>query len=108
MRTIEPEINEGDSLPVTVSFADVDWVSGAPSTVTYRIECLTTGRTILDWTSVTPASSVTITASSANNAILNDDNEREIKQLMVKAIDSGGNQRIDTYKYVVRNLQGIT
>lgn len=106
--SINPELSEGDSLPLTLSFADVDWVGGAPTTVSYRLDCATTGRTVTDWTALTPGTSVSLTVSATENAILDDGNRRERKVLAIKAIDSSGNQHIETYKYWVRNLQGIT
>ena len=106
--SINPDLSEGDSLPLTTSFADVDWVAGTPTSVSYRLDCATTGQTITDWSSLTPGVTVSLTISSTENAILDDSNKRERKVLAIKAIDSGGNQHTETFKYWVRNLQGVT
>lgn len=107
MNSIEKTISEGDSYPLSVSFVDTDGVAGAPATVSYRVDCLTTGQEVVDWTSVAPAASVNITVSTVQNKIINDANRRELKRVLIKSVDSGGNTLSDAYRYWVMNEQGV-
>lgn len=102
------QINERSRLPVTVKFADGDWLGIVPDTVRYRLDCKSTGRTILDWTDVTPANPIVITVTADQNAIVSDDNKFERKVLAVEANYGTGNQYTDSYEWKVKNLQGFT
>ena len=83
--------------------------SSTPTTIHYRVDCLSTKRQITDWTSVSsPAASNEITVTASENQILDDSHEYETKQLTVK-LDSGlTTQQIKPTTWKVRNLQGIT
>lgn len=81
--------------------------ASTPSTVRYRIECLTTGRTVLDWTSATAASSVSISMLPAYSAIKNDCNDQEVKQLLVEADAGLSTQCRGRVTWTVENLYGV-
>ena len=83
--------------------------TSTPTTIHYRVDCLTTRREIADWTVVsTPAGSNTITMTAAYNQILDDAHPVEKKQLTVK-VDSGlTTQVIQRKTWKVENLHGIT
>ena len=83
--------------------------ASTPTTIHYRVDCLTTKRQITDWTSVSsPAASNTIVITSAENQILDDSNAREKKQITIK-LDSGlTTQQIKPKQWTVENIQGIT
>lgn len=83
--------------------------AATPTTIHYRVDCLTTKRQITDWTSVSsPSTSNDIIVTATENQILDDSNEIETKQLTVK-IDSGlTTQAIKPIRWKVRNLLGIT
>ena len=80
----------------------------APTTVHYRVDCLSTRQEIQDWTSVSAAANVTITITSAFNQILNGDKAWERKQLIVKADAGLSTQVIKSATWIVDNLSGIT
>lgn len=83
-------------------------VAATPTNVKYRIDCLTTGAEIADWTSVSAASSVSISITATHNAIQNDSNQREVKQLTV-ALDHGlSTQHTETATWIVENVYGFT
>jgi len=83
--------------------------ASTPTTIHYRLDCLSTRREILDWTSVaTPAASNTITITSAQNQILDDSFPIETKQVTIKLDDGLSTQVIKAAQWKVRNLQGIT
>lgn len=83
--------------------------SGAASTPTslkYRIDCLTTGREVADWTSAAASSSASISITGTHNAILSDANDYEIKQLTVMADDGLSTQHRESRRWRVENLYG--
>lgn len=79
-----------------------------PTSVKYRIECLTTGNVLADWTTVTPASSVTVPVTATHNAIQDDCNAYETKQLLVAADYGAADQHIGRRTWRVENLVGVT
>ena len=103
-------VHEETTFPVTAYFRDRASKSGAtPTTIHYRVDCLTTKREITDWTLVsTPAQSNSITITTTENQILDDGHNREKKQITIK-LDSGlSTQVIKSKTWIVENLQGIT
>jgi len=84
-------------------------LASTPTTIHYRVDCLSTRRQITDWTAIAvPAGSNTITISATHNQILEDAHANETKQLTVK-VDSGlSTQVIKAKRWKVENLLGIT
>jgi hypothetical protein len=82
--------------------------SSTPSTIHYRVDCLSTQQEITDWTSVaSPSASNSIVITSTENQILDNSFSTETKQLTIK-LDSGlSTQQIKPITWKVRNLQGI-
>jgi hypothetical protein len=100
---------EQSQVPVTVRFRDralADEVT--PTNVKYRLDCLTTGVPLLDWTSVTPGETVAITITPTQNAIQNNCNSHERKQLQVAADYGLSTQFVDAIDYEVTNLRGLS
>jgi hypothetical protein len=100
---------ERSQVPVTVRFRDralADEVT--PTNVRYRLDCLTTGAPILDWTSVTPGETVAITVTPTQNAIVNACNRHERKQLMVAADYGLSTQFVEAIDWEITNLQGLS
>lgn len=79
-----------------------------PTNVKYRLDCLTTGQPIADWTSVTPGETVSITVTPTQNAIVNACNRYERKQLMVAADYGLSTQFVDSIDWEITNLQGLS
>jgi hypothetical protein len=103
-------LNEGSSVSVIVKCWDDStetWTAQTPTNVYYRLDGLN-GSQITDWTSVTPAASVTISLTGGQNAITDDCNEFESKQLTVMANRGIAGQYQDIHTYRVRNLSGQT
>jgi hypothetical protein len=99
--------NEGSSFVATAYFRDRGTAAAdAPATVKYRIDCKTTGRTVLDWTDVSAAASVAISVTSTHNAILNDCNGFETKQLTVAGDYGAADQSVGVISWTVENLYG--
>ena len=83
-------------------------VALAPSTVHYRIDCLTTRTQIVDWTSGSAGASLAITITATHNQILSEPSRLETKQLTVQADQGLSTQVNGVVTWKVRNLQGIT
>ena len=83
--------------------------AATPTTVSYRLDCLTTGKQIRDWTTVSSFDkTANIVIASSDNQILGDGNRIERKQITVK-VDTGlVTQLIKSKQWHVQNLQGIT
>lgn len=79
-----------------------------PTNVKYRLDCLTTGVNLLDWTSVTPGETVSITITPTQNAIQNGCNAHERKQLMVAADHGLATQFVESIDWEITNLQGLS
>lgn len=99
-------VNEGTTGYLTVSFYDKTGALAAPSTVSYRIDCLSSGTEIVDDTSVSPASSVEIQLTAANNAIVSG-LPRERRRVTVTGTYSGDQAVTHQYDYEVRNLSAV-
>ncbi len=83
--------------------------SSTPTTIHYRVDCLSTKRQITDWKSVSsPAASNTIVITALENNILDDSHEWEKKQITIKLDDGLTTQQIKPATWKVRNLLGIT
>ena len=82
------------------------WTLSAPTTVQYRVDCLSTGYPVLDWTSVGSGTSVTIPVTASDNLILDDTNQREQRVLTVMANTGLSTQCQSSYTWQVRNLPG--
>jgi hypothetical protein len=100
-------INEGSECTIETIPLDANRVRMVPTSMRYRIDCLTTRQQVLDWTSIaTPAESNLIVVSAALNAIRSDRNVRERKQMTVETT-SGTSKRNDTFSWDVLNIQGV-
>ena len=102
-----PRFNEGSAFTATAYFRDrATAAASAPSVAKYRVDCLTTNRTLQDWTSLTPATSISIPITATHNAIQDISNEREVRQLTVASEPGTDTQFRDTATWTVTNLFG--
>lgn len=86
------DINEGTTAILEVTYLDKDKANITPTAVSYRVDDLTNGREVLDWTAViTPTASDTITITGAQNAVNNRSQDKELRQITVNATDSSAN-----------------
>ena len=99
-------VNEGSTAYLAVTFRDRDGNAAAPSSVSYRIDCLTTGQEVRGDTVVSPGSSIEITLAPSDTAIL-DGNSYERRRVTVQAAYSGGEAINAQYDYQVKNLTGV-
>lgn len=100
-------VDEGSSFDVTVNFRDRATASAStPTTVDYRIYNKTESKLLRDWTSVSPASQVTITLTPEMTRILSEVNASEKYDIIVAADKWTSNEVIDSAGYQVRNIDG--
>ena len=94
---------EGDSFTATAHFRRNKDIA-LPSTVHYRVDCLTTQKQITDWTEVTTG--ITAEVSITTN-IRGDWNRRERKRLTFSSDKDTDNEVIGTTHWIVTNISGI-
>lgn len=101
-------VNEATTAYLTVTFLDKDGAQAAPSSVSYRIDCLTTGAAVRASTPVTPAASqVEITLDATDNAMQSTGNLTERRRVTVTASYGVGDQVQEQYDYLVKNLSEV-
>ena len=106
--SLADKANEDSAAWLTVSFFDPDGDPEAPDSVSYRVDCLTTGNAIRAETSVSPASEIEIVMEASDNAIQDQTNDVERRLVTVVATDSEGRTQKSAFVYVVRNLRKVT
>jgi hypothetical protein len=100
-------VNEGSFYDVEASFRDSANSATIPASIRYRIDCETTGKEIRGWTEVTPAQTVTITVTAADNVLQSQGNRTEEKVMTVQTDSGTDRQYTAAYKWVVVNLRGV-
>ncbi len=79
----------------------------APTTIRYKVDCLTTRTALKAWTTVSAAASVTITMTAVFNAIQDAVNPWERKQITIQADFGLSTQLTKTRNWKVFNVWGI-
>ena len=101
-------VNDKSTAWLTVSLFDRFNNPSPPSSVIYRIDCLSTGQNILAATTINgPGASFDIQILAAYDAILNAANSEEIKRLTITAIYGSNDQLTAQYDWIVVNLPYI-
>ena len=100
-------VKEGSAFPLTVYLRlRSTGAAATPTTIHWRLDCLSTGNEIADDTSVSAASSFTIAVTGAHNAIQSDGNEFETKQLTITTDVGLATQYREAVTWRVQNLYG--
>jgi hypothetical protein len=98
---------EGSAFTVAANFRTRSSASAStPTNVYYRVDCVTTGTELTDWTSISAASSASISITATHNAIQDDANDMETKQLTVVVDKDLSTQHREVYRWIVENLYG--
>lgn len=103
-------VNERSATAFTANFYDDStgaWVATAPTSARYRIDNPDSSTPVLDWTSLSAATSNSITVTGAQNAIVCDSNREERRQLLVEATYAGTTWSA-TKDWYIKNLSGLT
>jgi hypothetical protein len=104
------QINEGDQFPfkvrLTVRATDAEV---APSTLRWKLDCLTTGTLdVVPFTAIGAAAVVYGVVPSSKNAIISNVNQVEIKRITVQA-NYGTDEQVSQFlEYAVLNNSGYT
>ena len=99
-------VREGSVCTIRARFFNDQKTPAVPTTARYRLRDVTNNRTIVDWTDITPATSVVITVSPESNAIYRDNVAFQENALVVQADYGLSTQWTDEYRYQITNLRG--
>ena len=98
---------EGSAFPLPVYLRLRSTAAAAtPTTIHYRVDCLTTGTELADWTTVSAASNFTIAVTATHNAIQNQGNAHETRELTVMTDQDLATQHRESVRWRVTNLYG--
>jgi hypothetical protein len=102
----KPRVNEGSSFNATAYFRTAgDAVT--PTNAYYRIDNLTGCSVVKDWTSLTPATSISIAITSTYNALVSQCNRIEKLQLTVDSDHGLSTQVRESVVWEVANVRGF-
>lgn len=102
-------IHEKTFCIATVVFTDEDGVAVVPTAVYARIDCATNGDAIRAEAALSsPASSMEISITAAENEIHDEDEPYEIHEVTVRAEYGTGKQVTGSCKYKVLNLEFLS
>lgn len=96
-------VSAGSTAYLTATFRDKTGALAVPSTVTYKVDCLTTGTVILASTSATASSSVEFTLTPTINTIQTSTNQKEVRRVTVTGSYGASDAIVAVYDYVVIN-----
>ncbi len=99
-------VNEGTRTEIDVSPLDKAGAPVVPASARYRIDCRHSRTQIKDWTSVTPATTITIVIEEADNRIVNTEVPYEDREMTFEATDGGGDKALSFHQWRVVNLDG--
>ena len=103
----DTQVQEGSSFTATAYFR-TSGTATAPTTAKYRVDCLTTGLELTDWTALTPAASIDITLTATHNAIQDQTNKTEKKQLVVASDPGTSTQTRSIVVWKVKNIYNVS
>jgi hypothetical protein len=98
--------NERSEIDLVVRFLNDSGALEAPAALQYRIDNPETGEEVLAWTNLSPASSLTITVTPAQNAASPRIDQLQARQLLLRNPTSGAT--LGRHEWKVRPLQGLT
>ncbi len=107
------KVSEASAFTVIVSYFDDTqdaWTAAAPTSARYRIDRVTSDPScweqVLDWTTLSPATSNSILVTGAQNTIIDDCSYLEPRQILIEANAGLSTQFQHTFRYSVQNLAG--
>jgi hypothetical protein len=102
-------VKQGSQHVIGVTFRDRETASNVtPTNIRYRIDDLTTGSAVVDWTSVSADDEIEITVTPTQNAMQDECHDREVRQVVVAADYGLSSQFIDSVEYVVENVWNVS
>lgn len=114
-KLVNARVNESSAFTLVASFFDETndvWATATPTTAKYRIDRINSNpgcwSEVVGWTTLTPATSISIPITATNNAVQCTYAYTEPRQITVKANDALSTQVEETYRYSIVNLAGTT
>lgn len=102
-RLVARSVPEGSAFDVAVrcySDAAEPWTLSAPTTLRYRVD-RDDGSAVVDWTTLTPATTATATITGANNTLTDSCSPRERRRITVQANAGIANAAVESIEYYV-------
>lgn len=97
--------DELSAITVTASPKDNNGDAYTPSTARYRVDDCRTGKQLVDWTTLTPSTAMTIAIAGSVNAIIDSDRQTPEQKVVTLNTDNGlSTQLFSQYFYGVRDL----
>ncbi len=96
--------NELSQVQVTAQPRDTTNAPYTPTTARYRVDDCRSGTQLVDWTTLTPSTSMTITIPGTANAIIDSTRQTEVKTVTVQLDQGLSTQHMSDYTYQVKNL----
>lgn len=97
--------NELSQVTVTVNPKDSNGDATTPTTARYRVDDCRTSKQLVDWTSLSPSTAMTIIIPGSANAIINSDRSTpEIKTVTVELDKDLATQHFAEYTYGIKDL----
>ena len=100
--------NEKSQITITARAINKDGVLFTPTNARYRVDDLTSRNELVAWTSLTAATSMTITLAASVNAIIDSSKKFEVQVLTVETDHGLSSAHPEEYKYRVKNLEFIS
>ena len=100
--------NELSQVVVTVSPKDLNGDAYTPTTAKYKVNDQASRDEMVQYTSLTPATAMTITIPPSVNTIISDSNEEEVKTVTVLLDEGLDTQHYIEYEYAVVNLRFVS
>jgi hypothetical protein len=103
-------INEKSAFELTFIAYDEDGTAITPATARYQIHDKDSGTELLAWTTLTPATEITVQVPSPQvvNAMVDSGKPEEIRVVTVQFNQGLDTEHNDEQEYTVRNLQHIS
>ena len=95
------QVQAGTVAWLETSFFDRFGVATIPATVTDDVYCETTETLITDGASATPAAELEIAFTSAETALQDATNDKEVRRVCVHSSYGAGDSRTDNFKFEV-------
>lgn len=89
---------------MTAAFADEHGNALTPTSISYTVSDVDSGTVIVNSTSVTPASSVTITIAPSTNDFIDSSNNTETRRLIITAPYSSTENINASFEWQILNL----
>jgi len=97
-------VQEDSSFTATIRFRLVD-AATTPTTVRYRIDDKFTEQIIRDWTTLTPAASISVVITPADNAVVAITRREERRQITVETNTGLDTQTRERAYWVVKSIE---